>query len=166
MSGEINYRRFAGSPAIKPRYLSDDNANKYYGYWTTTAGVISQSLTDKMPNDAICALYNNLPVSGRMDFIFNAPQSIRNTVLDFWAKASNALGLLVYTMPAAADFSSYTMRAINIGTAWARYIAPMDTFIASTGNREFTLTNNRSLAFYNNGAQSDVYLSGVHLRRL
>ena len=166
MSGEITYRRYAGCPSPKPKYLTDSISGAYYGYWTTTVGAISQSFADKMSGDALCSLYNNLPVSHRMDLIFNERQNIRNLVLDFWAKASNALGLLVYTMAGIGDFTSYTMRAVNILTTWARYIVPMDTFSASVGNRGNTLVRNKSLAFYNNGAQSDIYLSGMTIRRL
>jgi len=130
--------------------------------------VLAQSFVDKRPGDAICSLYGvAINPTDRFDWIFNQPQNLHNTVLDFWAKSTNALNLYVYTLRDIADFTAYTSRPAALTTSWQRFTLDLNNYlISSGGNREITITRNKSLAFYNNGAASDIYLSGMTIRRL
>ena len=166
----VNYRRSVNgsNDQLGRKYLTDSVLNGYWGYWTSTAGVISTSFVDKMPGDAIHSIYANTMGTGRFDFTFNEPKNLHTTVIDFWAKASNFLAILIYTWDVVGFGASYTRRDVNLTPSWARYIAPIDTaYSASAGGaaRENTIVRCKTLGFYNNGVQSDIYFSGMTIRR-
>ena len=162
MSGEINYRNFAGTPGKNPKYLSDALVNEY-GTWYSSASNHVISYDDLPVGDAIARIsYGALNDHG-LTFQFNDRQNVLNSVAEFYYKcATNDPTVYIYVtyeVWAGGLWAADTRAAVVINadgaapTTWTRVSRSLSSsggFITYQPNkgREFVFTRLKNIMLY------------------
>jgi len=182
VSGEVNYRNFAGTPGKNPKYLSDSLTN-WYGNWSAGGGGAAIGIAyDNLPiGDAIARITRAVSQFGTNIFEFNEPQNIDGLQLEFYVKAENAdvqLYLDISPSPAATwNAPPYGYRLLYAGgacpTVWTKQTIALgkqsfNPVGGLTVNRSLPYTRCKSLVFYRDlpVAVRTLEISGMTIRRL
>jgi hypothetical protein len=187
MSGETDYRRYAGTPSPKPKYLSD-SLTPWYGYWASHgAGSTISIAYDTLPiGDALARVFSTQPtVNGGPGIVFNTPQNLNDCYLEIYYKASvaGASGMYIQfndtVIPLLVGYKTvycFTLGGAVVPTVWTKYtlnISEIRTKVGFGSNLGLTmnlsafLSRVKSIILYSAVvAPLDIIVSGFNIRRL
>jgi len=185
LSGEVNYRNFAGTPGKNPKYLSD-SLTPWYGTWTGIGGVGSPAVAyDNLPSDGtiVGRIWKNLTNSGTIALEFTNPQNINECELSFYIKAENAdcqLYLMLSANPAATYTTQPYCYRLLYGAGASPTVWTSRTFILKRNGSGFTLPGGiipehevifqscKSINIYRDAPAPNriIELAGLNIRRL
>jgi hypothetical protein len=176
MSGEVDYRTFAGRPSPKPKYLSDSLVN-YYGAWAATGGAPTILYSGLPTGDCIGKISKPVNSSDKMGFNFNNIQNLNNYVIDIWYKYSDA-NPYTYLYVIDSDVVSFALpRSYYLmngaGAAplvWTHNIIPFNLFTPSSNTVSLPLVGilARAVLLYVGVvvAANTLEIAGMTIRRL
>jgi len=165
LSGEVNYRNFAGTPGKNPKYLSD-SLTPWYGTWGGAG--LSIAYTNLPPDGTIIAKIVDTIAAGydEVGFTFKEPQNLNDCMLEFWYKATGiaaANNLLINNVGA-----NYLYRNIGAPAAWTFYSLNLPrSHSGGTTSKILTAQRIRSITFAGNiAAPWTIEVAGFTIRRL
>ena len=157
MSGEIDYRRYAGRPSPMPNYLSD-SLTPWYGYWHPGGGVATLDYTN-LPGGACFAkvvITTDAALRFRyVGFRFAVPQNIVNSEISFKYKFSRneAVGHSMWITTLGSPYAVPTLEH-PVGlpspspTTWTLFSSPVSTFRPSASSPRLQNDSMASVAKY------------------
>jgi len=171
MSGEVDYRRYAGSPSTMPKYLSD-SLTPLYGYWNGTVAP-SISYSNLSVGDVVAKIVYNAAVGwSTLFFAFNTPQRLNGDYeLDFWLRTTAPPQSLTCHMVGWIYWADMAGPAFALPTAtWLKHTYQINRFAGASPFFTPALVRNRTYSFYLQGFHAanpwDIEICGVTLRRL
>jgi len=172
MSGEVDYRRYAGTPSPKPKYLSD-SLTPWYGAWTSVVPLTIE-YTNLPPDGTILA---KLVVTagnayGDLVFTFNAPQNLlTGSTIEYWLRVvSGALGGMFFYMRKGPN----NYYRAHLPAVWTKYTYPIPDPASALANpsppgpSRTNIAQSVSGLLFDHSASvnSKFEVAGVNIRRL
>ena len=179
MSGEINYRNFAGTPGRNPKYLSDSLDN-FYNTWSGSNVQIlytnlppADGVIAKIKSTATIAVWSNLFIaSGAVPFRTH-PLNLNDYVIEFWIRSDiPPQGLYLTPYPIVTTYGLLNNMALPT-TTWNKRtlympssfsIVPAGSLVSRT-----LIAAKISLMyfqFYHATLAADIEIGGMTFRRL
>jgi len=181
MSGEINYRKYTGTPSPKSKYLSD-SLTPWYGRWSDGIGYpgnVEISYTGLPIGDTVARITRSMPVGGTNIFEFNESQNVSGYQLEFWIKAENVDAQLYieFSPNTALTFAStiYCYKLLYAGgtspIVWTKVSLTLDSSLfafVGLGPHSLPFVRCRSISLYRDApaAARIIDVSGFTIRRL
>ena len=178
MSGEVNYRNFAGTPGKNPKYLSDSLA-PWYGNWSPNIpGELSIDYTGLPTGECLARLIQTGFIGNRhLMFEFSQPQNIFGLTFETYVKESLLGSVLFYVSrnPVATWLNEYLRWSAGISPgvagSWVKRTLTMDKggwdlSIGITTNPNVILTRVKTMVIYSIANCGTFEVSGFNLRRL
>jgi len=158
---------------IAPKYLTD-SLTPWYGAWTLSAGgSLSISYASLPPqSDILAKLVCDTPGGGygSIQFLFNAPQNIGGTVLEFWHRCALNPTLNKYYYIQTPDSASYYKTFGAAVGNWLLFQIPMPdpTSLVSTGisKSRIACRMNKLVFDYGVAGAWTFEIAGLTFRRL
>jgi hypothetical protein len=179
MSGEIDYREFAGTPSPKSKYLSD-SLTPWYGSWTSVAGTLGIAYDSLPVGDCLARLTHDTPnADSWIYFTFNDLQNIKDYQLEFWYRKGNASAINFDVLISRLGYNLSNgglYKGIGAGTvSWSKASLSIDSivnyqagYLPGANYRDIIKIALGVISFhiYNVVAPQRLDIAGFNLRRL